>query len=421
MDFNEIVHTALTNLPQELDLTDARQFIVVHELLDTLRGLNPAIEQVCELEKQLVQKTAVPLALQLAMKLLRSQLLVESITQKLHVTVVFAMYKEHRRILPVEQDEVGEDFLVRKVAQLEALFGDKQNISWRLVAVDDGCPEGSGKIARQIVADRNWQDRVLVLYLDDAIQSQLQVSRPMLSTSDSQKGGAVLYGMWHAATQQHLARGVRHVVCYTDADLSTHLGQIGLLVEPIINQNKRVAIGSRREALSVVAKKGTRNTRGKLFIYLWKKMLPPLRHLVDTQCGFKAFDAELVRQISENIVEKKFAFDLELLLNAELRHPGCIAKVAIAWIDSEEASTTTELEPYLAMLQSVAAMNSVLVESGQGNDESQEFANFVLGLSEAKWHELVAKMPSSIAEADPSDPGFINGPAVSELCQRIQV
>jgi hypothetical protein len=51
-----------------------------------------------------------------------------------------------------------------------------------------------------------------------------------------------------------------------------------------------VAIGSRREPDSVVVKQGTRNDRGKLFIYLWKRMVPVLGDIIDTQCGFKAFD-----------------------------------------------------------------------------------------------------------------------------------
>ena len=96
-----------------------------------------------------------------------------------------------------------------------------------------------------------------------------------------------------------------HVVVFTDADLSTHLGQIGLLVAPIVQDGYDAAIGSRREPMSVVIKSGARNLRGKLFIYLWKRLIPKLSPIVDTQCGFKAFRADVARGIVEDTVEKR--------------------------------------------------------------------------------------------------------------------
>ncbi len=73
--------------------------------------------------------------------------------------------------------------------------------------------------------------------------------------------------MWDLAQKDH---SKKHIVVFTDADLSTHLGQLMLLADPIVNQGKLTAIGSRREKQSVVVKQVARNNRGKLFIYLWK-------------------------------------------------------------------------------------------------------------------------------------------------------
>ncbi len=56
------------------------------------------------------------------------------------------------------------------------------------------------------------------------------VTRPMAGASDSQKGGSIQLGMWQAA--RHDDPG--HVILFTDADLSTHLGQAGLLMHPIL-------------------------------------------------------------------------------------------------------------------------------------------------------------------------------------------
>jgi len=40
-----------------------------------------------------------------------------------------------------------------------------------------------------------------------------------------------------------------HVIAYTDADLSTHLGQLGLLIDPIVRGGRDAAIDS--EAASI--------------------------------------------------------------------------------------------------------------------------------------------------------------------------
>ncbi|MBD3854575.1 MAG: hypothetical protein IFJ96_07305, partial [Acidobacteria bacterium] len=160
-------------------------------------------------------------------------------------------------------------------------------------------------------------------------------------------------GMWAALQQQREG----HVVLMTDADLSTNLGQCGLLVDPILNGGADAAIGSRREPTSVVVKKGVRNTRGKLFIYLWKQILPELAGIVDTQCGFKAFRAGPLRETLSDMIEMQFAFDIELLIKTGLRRRDSIRKVAIAWIDSEAESTTTDLQPYLPMLRKMVEMS----------------------------------------------------------------
>ena len=67
-------------------------------------------------------------------------------------------------------------------------------------------------------------------------------------------------GMWDALEQTE----ENHVVVFTDADLSTHLGQLGLVTHPILAKGKVAAIGSRRERQSVVVKGAGRNQRGEI-------------------------------------------------------------------------------------------------------------------------------------------------------------
>ena len=284
-------------------------------------------------------KDAIPLSVHLAAKLAHSKRLVGELRAPVHVSVVFAVYKEHNRIRTRATHPHGENFLVRKVSQLNWLFDGSPECGWDLTVVDDGCPEGSGRIAQDVAGRKCAGEPVQVLFLADAIEQSLPVTQPMASTDESNKGGAVEYGMWNAVRTKR----DNHVVVFTDADLSTHLGQTGLLIDGIANRGADSAIGSRREPASVVVKKGVRNTRGKLFIYLWKRLVAPLDYLVDTQCGFKAFGADTVRDVIDDLIERRFAFDIELLMKTELRRAQSIVKVPVAWIDSEAGSTTTEI------------------------------------------------------------------------------
>ena len=260
----------------------------------------------------------------------------------------------------------------------------------------NGCPENSGRLAQRILADRYSDAPARVLFLEEAIAQGVSVTRPMTAAADSQKGGSVVYGMAEAVTRKH----ARQVVVFTDADLSTDLGQVGLLIDGIVNQGADAAIGSRREPTSIVVKQGHRNIRGKLFIYLWKGLIAPLNAVVDTQCGFKAFTAEVLPEILPDLIEKRFAFDIELLLRTELRRPGSIVKVPVAWIDSEAASTTTGLQPYLPMLQKVAAMYRRYLPAEPG---ATALADFLDGLTSDQWLYLSEHVPEAIARRDPAE------------------
>lgn len=361
-------------------------------LLD--RADHPAA--LAHLEDVLVsERTAWPTEAQLAVKLARSRAALAHETRPGHVSIVIPLYAEHRRLLAPEEDPLGEDFLAHKLAQLEWLFRGAPHLGFDLWLVDDGCPHGSGHLACERLARNHPHAPARVLFLDDAIRARRDSVRGLRSTEESCKGGAVLHGMWEAARLPH----PRHVIAYTDADLSTHLGQLGLLLEPIWRRGRDVAIGSRRERRSFAVKSGCRSDRGLLFIYLWKRLLPELGALVDTQCGFKAFRADRVPFLVERTGERGFAFDIELLLRAEQVRPRSIETVPVAWIDSEGASTTRVLRPYLAMLRSVVRLYRA---SGVRDPDRERLARAIEALDEPGWERLVRNVPSEIAGTDPA-------------------
>ena len=393
-NYPQALGTLIKSLPQSFDLTSASHFekvITATQIILTLYETKAALET---LENELIAvKDDIPVSIHLAVKLARSKRIIIDLKEITHVSVVFAVYKEHNRIKTRAEHEHGENFLIQKIAQLDWLFDGCPNFSWDLIIVDGGCPENSGKIAQEILVANGVGDHVQVLFVEEAIEQRLPVTAPMTSLADSQKGGAIEYGMWLAAQQQR----PNHIILYTDADLSTHLGQIGLLIEGIVNQNQAVAIGSRRDKRSVVGKPTYRYRRAKLFSYLQSQLIPNLNHIADTQCGFKAFKADMVRAVIGDMIDKRFAFDIELLLKVELKRRHSIAQVPIVWIDSEAASTITDQQPYLIMLKSVAKMYRKYLPP---NPASDTFARFIESLDEAMWLRLVDNVPPQIVERD---------------------
>lgn len=391
-------HKIIESCPKEVDLTNERHSEMLIETVELILEKRYSISEIEKIEEQLISKNDNSLIfILLSLKIAKSKILASKITEPLLISVVFAVYKEHNRILKNSEHPHGEDFLLKKIKQLEWLFENQPNVEWELIIVDDGCPEKSGEIAQKIINANELNDKARVLYLSEAIEQNYPPAKSISSTKESQKGGSIVYGMWNVIQQR---KAKNQIVIYTDADLSTHLGQIMLLVDPLMNQKKLVAIGSRREPNSVVIKKGARNNRGKLFIYLWKRLIPNLGDIVDTQCGFKAFRAEIIPYIIDNMIEKKFAFDIELLLKSEQHKNAAIIKVPIAWIDSEEASTTTDLQPYLPMLKSIVMMNRHYFPK---DELSNEFACFIESLNEEEFNDILNMIPLNIVKRNPDE------------------
>jgi hypothetical protein len=254
-----------------------------------------------------------------------------------------------------------------------------------------------------------------VLFLEDAIRQRLPIAAGLLTTDDSQKGGAIRYGLWHATRE---ARAGNHIALFTDADLSTHLAQAGLLIHPMARDEMNAAIGSRREPESVVVKESSRDARGRLFIYLWKRLLPQLGGIVDTQCGFKAFRADHLGSWIEDSRENGFAFDIEFLLRVQLDSPGSITRVPVAWIDSTAESTTTELEPYLPMLQAVVRLYREHLPFGQG---AESFAQLVESLDRDSFRRLLDAVPDEIRSREPREFDRYAGVSAADLAARTGV
>ncbi len=384
-------------LPEDLDLRDEVQLECLLAAADELlaRADDPAtLDQLDWLAHASPERWSI--AARIVVKLARSKQAVQRRTGPLHLSVVVPLYGEHERMQRPETHPNGEAFLDRKIRQLDWLLGAKDGASWDLCLVDDGCPHDSGHLARRWLDERHPRADANVIFLRDAIAAGVAPVSDLEHVDQSRKGGSIHLGLFEVTRAQRPG----HVVIYTDADLSTHLGQSGLLIEALGEPGTLMAAGSRRHPLSVVAKSAARSARGRLFIYLWKKLLPELAYLDDTQCGFKAISAGTARRLVEKpLRERGFAFDIELLLRNEQSLGRSIAAVPIAWIDSEAASTTTALEPYLPMLQSVVSLYRDLCPR---RESSECFALAIESMDDDAWKHAVTDLAPPLESIDPA-------------------
>ncbi|MCA9924663.1 MAG: glycosyltransferase, partial [Anaerolineales bacterium] len=111
-----------------------------------------------------------------------------------------------------------------------------------------GCPYDSGKIAQEIADAHPLGDKVKVLFLGDAVPTADGPLKALKSANDSRKAGAIILGCMQA-----IADG-KDAVIYTDADNSVHLGQMGLLIRPFLENGRRVVLGNRKHPDAVLVK-----------------------------------------------------------------------------------------------------------------------------------------------------------------------
>jgi hypothetical protein len=333
-------------MPLNMDLTNPAHERQAFETADLLMDIYPSEDKLRAVDTQIVfEQMKHPVILHLASKLALSKLALKSLSTPIHSSFVVAMYKEQNRIRTMEEHPAGEDFLRRKVSQLKWLFEGEINKTWELIFVDDGCPEKSGEIAEKIVQQKSY-NTVRVKFLAEAIAERSPVVKDLTSTDDSQKGGAIQYGMWSAIKEQHDNTG--HRILYTDSDLSTNIAQAGLLLLQLENQSTMCAIGTRYDAggmyCTPAGAQGLTQYDYMMIVFrhfIRTKLLPQLGDVVDTQCGFKAFKADTLKKVLERMTDKRFSFDMELLLLTALdcdQEGDTVGKAPIVWVESNEES-----------------------------------------------------------------------------------
>jgi len=325
-----------------------------------------------------------------AMAAARSRRRLGELTGPVHLTVVWAMYGETRRMVPRTEDPWGEDFVRAKVRQLDWLTGGLPGVTWSIIACDDGCPDqpSSADLMTDIAAAEGYPEEghrgVRVLRLAEMIGGGSSISPAfdrLTSTDQSRKGGSILAGLAAAVgTDPARANGLgRQVVCYTDADLSANLAQLGSLAAPVAAGDTIVgALGQRygiegavlvRAEGPVVEPHSTGDKPDKIIIlfrhFVRALLIPPLAPVLDTQAGFKAFDGAALAPVIGQMTSFNETFDLELLIHLAQRYgPQALAVEPIVFTEDFAATNFPSVTPgprHLAMIHQIVELYERLV------------------------------------------------------------
>ncbi len=225
------------------------------------------------------------------------------------LSVVIPAYNEERRIAK-SLDEIVE-FLGRRDGGCE------------LIVVDDGSVDRTAQLVRSHAA-----------FGDPLSLIELPANRG--------KGAAIREGVL-------ASRG--RLVLFSDADLSTPLGELAKL-EAASAEGIEIAVASRacRGAELRERQPFYRVLMGKIF----NKMVQLLatRGIADTQCGFKLFDGDIARRLFTLSKIDGFGFDVEILFLA--RKAGfSISEIPVVWINDPHSTVHPVRDSLLTFLDLV--------------------------------------------------------------------
>ena len=331
------------------------------------------------------------------LKFIESEKVIGELKEPVLFTLINPVYKETGRMQSRNNHPHGENSLQTKIECIRYFESINPNFKGRIFVVDDECPDGSGKMAQEIIAKYPGSPHE-VFFLGKAIDAK-DIDLPAGIThkqgrNRSVKGGAALFGMRKAlnGTYKRL-----HIIADNDADLSVHPMQIGLLLKDIVAGTARAVAGSRREDDSVALIGPSRNQRGTLFIRIWQHLLPALASkITDTNRAFKAFESEALEVILPQIKIYTFPYQIELL-QACVSNDIPLIKKSIAYLDSEAASTQSNenaTDSYLNQIRQIIDIASRYETIPQ----SDKLIEYFLSISEDEWSRIESNPPEDLAE-----------------------
>jgi glycosyltransferase involved in cell wall biosynthesis len=179
-------------------------------------------------------------------------------------------------------------------------------VYWWIRIVDNGSTDGTQKIGQE---------------LSQTLSRSVQYLRL------EQKGrGRALKTAWGDSDAD--------ILCYMDIDLSTELEYLSTLIQPILDGDASLSIGNRLSKESTIQRSLRREFISRSYNLMLKIFLRA--KCDDAQCGFKAIDGTLGRELMIQVKDNEWFFDTELLILAQ-RQGLKIAQIPIKWVEDSDS------------------------------------------------------------------------------------
>lgn len=194
--------------------------------------------------------------------------------------------------------------LINNVIKVKTYLDSFENLSYEIIGVNDGSTDDTDIIMKQAIIEN-------VKFIG--------------YSKNHGKGYAVKYGIENA---------IGDWIIFMDADLSTEISAIKTVLDS--QDQADIIIGSRRHKDTILVKK---QPFARKFIGNACKVITQIltgMRIKDTQCGFKAFKKECIKQIITKQKIERFAFDVEYLYIASLNKMKII-EVPIRWENDEDS------------------------------------------------------------------------------------
>ena len=204
--------------------------------------------------------------------------------------------------IPVLNEERS---ITSSLATLNAYLDTEGDYEWSITVADNGSTDHTCELAQAFVA-QNARTRVIRL---------------------EQRGrGRALKQAWSTSTAD--------VVAYMDVDLSTGLESLRPLIDPIVEGQCEVSIGSRLAPGAEIARSVQRELISRVYNTIARSFLH--YGVADAQCGFKAVRSSLARDLISRIEDNGWFFDTELLALAH-RSGMRINEVPVRWVEDADS------------------------------------------------------------------------------------
>ena len=199
-----------------------------------------------------------------------------------------------------ESERLGEP--IRKILS----FIKDEKLNAEVIVVDDGSGDDTSEVAN--IAFREFPE----------IEAKV-----VRYEKNRGKGFAVKTGLLAAKGD---------IALFTDADLSTPIGEIYKLVKPIQGGDYDVTFGSRALDRRLIGthQPWRREQGGRLMNFIIRTMSG--LKFWDTQCGFKAFNMQKFRPLLPLMKIDRFGFDVEFLYVADY-HRLRLKEIPVRWND----------------------------------------------------------------------------------------